>query len=253
MRAYLAFVKKEFLESVRTYKLLLVIVVFLFFGMLNPITAKITPELLSALMPEGMSITLADPSAADSWTQFYKNMAGMQIIIFIIMFSGMIANEISKSTLVNMLTKGLPRKAVILSKFTAALTIWTLSYCLCFFVTYGYTLYLLPGELPNLFFASFCMWLFGVLLIPVMLFGGVLFANIYGSLLLTGGFAVLLTLLNLIPKLQEWNPIKLSSDNMALLTNDLAAGDFGRSIAVTCVLIAAFLGGTLVLFDNKQI
>lgn len=72
MRAFLAMIKKEFLESIRTFKLLIVVLVFLLFGMLNPVTAKIMPKLLSSFLPEGMTVTLAAPHAIDSWIQFYK-------------------------------------------------------------------------------------------------------------------------------------------------------------------------------------
>lgn len=62
MRAFLAMIKKEFLESIRTFKLLIVALVFLLFGMLNPVTAKIMPKLLSSFLPEGMTVTLAAAS-----------------------------------------------------------------------------------------------------------------------------------------------------------------------------------------------
>jgi ABC-2 type transport system permease protein len=66
MKSFIAFSKKELIESVRTYKLMIVLSVFLLFGMLNPITAKITPELLKEFMPEGIIITLPSPSSIDS-------------------------------------------------------------------------------------------------------------------------------------------------------------------------------------------
>lgn len=252
MRAFIAFTKKEFVESVRTYKLLIVFSVFLLFGMLNPVTAKITPEILSAFMPEGVTITLLDPSSIDSWVQFYKNMS-TQIIMFIIVFCGIVANELSKGTLVNMITKGLSRKTVILSKFTAIFMIWTLSYILCFAVTWAYTSYLLPGELQNIIFSASCMWLYGVLLIAVMLFGGVLFSNIYGSLLVTGGFAVLLMLLNIIPKMQKYNPHRLSSDNLGLLTNSISLSDLYMPIAICLLIIILVITLTLIVFNKKKI
>lgn len=252
MRAFIAFTKKEITESARTYKLLIIFAVFFLFGMLNPITAKIMPELLLSLLPEGMTVTLAEPSALDSWAQFYKNMS-TQLIIFVIVFSGIIANELSKSTLIVMLTKGLSRKTVILSKLTSATLIWTLGLLLCFATTYGYTIYLLPGKLPNIIFSVFCLWLFGVLLISVMLLGGVMFGNIYGSLLLTGGFSLLLMLLNIAPKLQKYNPYLLSSGNMSLLTSDMSTTDFSFSIVITCISILFILIGALMIFDKKAI
>lgn len=252
MRAFLAMIKKEFLESIRTFKLLIVVLVFLLFGMFNPVTAKIMPKLLSSFLPEGMTVTLATPHAIDSWMQFYKNMS-TQMILFIVVFSGIVANELSKGTLIHILTKGLSRKTVILSKFTAVVSMWTVSYLICFGTTFVYTMYLLPGELPNTVFSAFCMWLYGVLQISVMLLGGVLFGNIYGSLLLTGGFAGLLMLLNIAPKFAEYSPYLLSSGSVSLLTMDAGVSDFYVSIGVTIALILFFLSGSLVSFDKRQL
>lgn len=252
MRAFLAMTKKELMESLRTYKLLIVAAVFLLFGMLNPITAKIMPKLLSSFMPEGMTVTLSEPGAIDSWIQFYKNMS-TQLILFIIVFSGIVANELSRGTLINMLTKGLSRKTVILSKFTAAISIWTVSYLICFGTTFAYTMYLLPGELPNVAFSAFCMWLFGVLQISIMLLGGVMSGSIYGSLLLAGGFTGLLMVINMAPKLEKYNPYLLSSGSVSLLTSNIDISDFYVSICVTLVLIFFFIIGSIMLFDKKQI
>lgn len=252
MRAFLAMTKKEFLESLRTYRLLIVASVFLLFGMLNPITAKIMPKLLSSFMPEGMTVTLAEPGAIDSWIQFYKNMS-TQLILFIIVFCGIVANELSRGTLINMLTKGLSRKTVILSKFTAVISIWTVSYLICFGTTFAYTMYLLPGELPNVAFSALCMWLFGVLQISMMLLGGVLSGSIYGSLLLAGGFTGILMVINIAPKLEKYNPYLLSSGSVSLLTSNIDISDFYVSICVTLVLIFFFIIGSIMLFDKKQI
>lgn len=252
MRAFLAMTKKELMESLRTYKLLIVAAVFLLFGMLNPITAKIMPKLLSSFMPEGMMVTLSEPGAIDSWIQFYKNMS-TQLILFIIVFCGIVANELSRGTLINMLTKGLSRKTVILSKFTAVISIWTVSYLICFGTTFAYTMYLLPGELPNVAFSALCMWLFGVLQISMMLLGGVLSGSIYGSLLLAGGFTGLLMVISIAPKLEKYNPYLLSSGSVSLLTSNIDISDFYVSICVTLVLIFFFIIGSIMLFDKKQI
>ena len=75
MMAFIAFTKKEWMESVRTYKFFILITVFLLFGFMNPIIAKVMPELLASVLPEGMFITLAPPNAIDSWMQFFKNVS----------------------------------------------------------------------------------------------------------------------------------------------------------------------------------
>lgn len=113
MKAYFAFTQKELLESLRTYKLLIMIIVFMFFGMLGPLTAKLTPQILESLMPAGMQVTMGEPTAFDSWAQFFKNVSQMGFIVVAILFSGIMANEFNRGTLIHPLTKGLPRSTVI--------------------------------------------------------------------------------------------------------------------------------------------
>lgn len=254
MKSYIAFTKKEFCESFRTYKFFIMISVFLLLGLMNPITAKATPQLLKSLMPAGINITIKEPTALDSWTQFFKNVPQMGLIVLVIIFSGIMANEFSRGTLINMLTKGLSRSVVILSKFTMAAIVWTLSYIICFVVTYAYTAYFWSNDgIKNIVLSVFCLWLFGILLLAIIMLGGVLFKNSYGGLLFTGGLVVVLMLLNIAPKLQKYNPITLVSSNMALLTGDKVVSDFTASIAIGCFIIIAFISLAIMLFNKKQI
>jgi hypothetical protein len=69
------------LKSVQ-FKLLFMFMVFLLFGMVGPLTAKLTPQLLEALVPEGIQIIMAEPTALDSRAQFYKNVLAGFFILF---------------------------------------------------------------------------------------------------------------------------------------------------------------------------
>ncbi|MEA4890040.1 MAG: ABC transporter permease [Clostridiaceae bacterium] len=253
MRSYLAFTQKEFCEAARTYKLLIMAAVFALFGMMNPITAKITPQMLDALMPPEMKITLGEPTAMDSWAQFFKNVPQMGLIVLVIVFSGIMANEFSRGTLINVLTKGLARSTVILAKFTMSASLWTVSYVLCFGLTYIYTAYFWKNAAPpNLLFSVFCLWLFGVLLLASVILGGVLFKSNYACLLFTGGFVVVLFLINIIPQVQKYNPVGLAENNMPLLKNAMSA-DFAWPVALCCVMIIGFVGAAVALFNKKQL
>jgi len=254
MRAYIAFTKKEFCEFTRNYKLFIMACVFLILGMMNPLTAKIIPVLMENYMPEGIVINLGDPTALDSWMQFYKNVPQMGLIVLVIVFSGIMSNEFSRGTLVNMLTKGLPRRTVIFSKFTMAASIWTAAYALCFGVTYAYTAYFWSGDgVSNIWFSALCLWFFGIFLLSTIMLGGVIFKNNYGCLLFTGCIVVILSLINIVPKIAEYNPIALSSNNMALLTNEITPSDFLIPIIITFVLIITFIISSVLLFNKKQI
>ncbi|MGB4661087.1 MAG: ABC transporter permease [Mobilitalea sp.] len=254
MRAYLAFTKKEFCESLRTYKIVIMAAVFLLLGVMNPATAKLTPLLLEKFMPEGIKITLGAPTALDSWAQFYKNVPQMGLIVLVILYSGIISNEFLHGTLINMLTKGLSRSIVIISKFTMAVLTWSASYALCFVVTYGYTAYFWSGEgIHHIIFAAICLWIFGIVLLSVIIFSGVLYKNSYGCLLFTGGFVMFLLLINIIPKAKEYNPISLVSNNMALLSGDRLVSDFTFPIIISVIIILGMVALAIPIFNKKQL
>ena len=170
MRAYLAFTKKELFEFTKTYKLLLLVTVFLIFAFMNPVVAKFTPDLMELLMEEGIKISLPEPTIFDSWSQFFKNTTQMGLIVLVIIFSGLISNELSKGTLINMLTKGLSRKTVVLSKFTSSTLVWTLAYFLSALVTFLYSmLFWKDTQVENLLFSLTLVWVFGVFLISAII------------------------------------------------------------------------------------
>ena len=82
MRGYTKKKKKEGTEHLRTYRIFILLTVFFLFGMMSPLAAKLLPQILASAMPEGISITLPDPSAIDSWSQFFKNISKF-ILIFL--------------------------------------------------------------------------------------------------------------------------------------------------------------------------
>lgn len=254
MKAYFAFTQKELLESLRTYKLLIMIIVFMFFGMLGPLTAKLTPQILESLMPAGMQVTMGEPTAFDSWAQFFKNVSQMGFIVVAILFSGIMANEFNRGTLIHPLTKGLPRSTVIFSKFTVASMIWTISYLISFGLSYGYTKYFWDSDgVLNLPFAIFCLWLFGIMFLAVILLGGVIFKSSYGCLMFIGAFIVTLFLLNILPKLQKYNPIGLTSKNMSLLAGDIIPKDLMAMAIVSIGIIILSIFTAIRVFNKKQI
>lgn len=255
MTAFIAFCKKEFLESVRSYKLLILLASFAFFGFLNPLLAKLLPELLSGLdMGNGMIFTVPEPSAMDSWGQFFKNISQMGVIVLAIVFSGIMAAEFSKGTLINVLTKGMKRRTVIFSKLAVAALLWTTSYLITLLITYAYNLYFWGAEtLPHALLAFLCPWAYGLLLISLMIIGGVCFKSIYGSLLTVFGAILLMSLINISPKLHKYNPITLSGDTLNLISGYKIPADYIPALSISIALTAVLIVASIVLFNRKQI
>lgn len=254
MNGFCAFFKKEWLEGMRTYKLWIMLVVFCIFGIMSPLFAKITPELLKSLATEGMQITISTPTALDSYMQFFKNVSQMGVIIVLLIFSGSLPSELSKGTLIPVLTKGLSRNAVIAAKFSYITLVWTLSYGCSFLITYVYTILMFPTmPMENLIFSVMCLWLFGCFLISVSIFASVLVKGNYGGLLLTAVCFACLLIVNMVPSVRAFNPATLMSDTSAMLDNTYVISDIYPAIIISGVLCVVCQGLAMLVFRKKQV
>lgn len=242
MRQYTVFLKKEMLEFTRTYRLLILFAVFMIIGIMDPLTAKLMPYLLENFMPDGMAVSIPDPAAIDSWTQFYKNVPQMGLIVVVLLFAGIVSSEYTNSTLVNMLTKGLRPHTITLSKVTVALAMWTGAYWCCFLITYGYTEYYWDqSECSNIFFAALCLWLFGVVVVTGVTAASSFFKNFYGSLIVIGMVTAVMYMISLAPAARKYDPLSLATGNTGLLNGTAAPADLRWSIIIALLLSIAFV------------
>lgn len=254
MRNYIAFTKKELLESTRTYKLLIMLIAFFVFGIMSPLAAKLMPDIIGAAMPEGMTVSLGEPSAIDAWSQFFKNISQICLIITMIIFSGTLSAELSKGTLVNLLTKGLPRGTVILSKFTGMFIVWTLSYALSFIMAWVYTMYLFPGDQQsNLLFSVFCQWLYVIFLLSVLLFAATLMKSSYGCLLATVSATGALGLLYYSTELRKYTPTFLAVNNLTLLEGTVEASTLSYAVAASVICTVIMIIASVLVFRKRQL
>lgn len=251
MNAFLVFMHKELLEQARTYKTAIMLAVFALFGMLSPLLAKIMPDVLASA---GLAISLPEPSWIDAYAQFFKNMTQMGLCVLLLVFSGTVSAEVSRGTLINVLSKGVSRSTVILAKYAAALFLWTASYLTSLLLCQIYTSYLF-GSIPagQLAFSLLCLWLFGVFVLALLLAASTLVNGNYAGLLLTGGALVGLLMLNLFPVLARFSPIALASQNVALLQNTVSARQLLPNVASSLLLVPLLLLLALRAFARKQL
>lgn len=253
MRGYFAFSKKEFLENMLNYRLLILLIVFLIFGMLSPFIAKFTPELIAAFAPD-MQILNMEPTAFNSWEQFYKNISGVGFSAFIILFGSLLANEYAKGTLILMLTKGMSRSAVIFSKFTVSAVMISICYWISFAVSFGYTKYLWQDiTLPNTVFAAFFLWIIGFMYLGILMFGCVLFKQTFTSILFTGGIIAVMSLFGTLKQMKRFNPFILTTKNIDLLSGTAVISEFTIPAIVAIIIALAFLIASVILFNKKQL
>lgn len=254
MKGYLAFTKKEFTEQLRTFKWLIVFSVFFVFGMMSPLFAKLMPEIFAGMKVEGIEIIIPEPTVMDAYSQFFKNITQMGILVLLLVFGGTISNELTRGTLINVLAKGLPRHTVILSKYTAAVALWTVGYLLAAATTYGYTVYLFENvAVENLVFSLFCLWLFGCFIISLIFLSSTIAAGNFGGLILSAAALLVMLMINILPKAVKFNPITLASKNVALISGAQAVNGLMITVWITCALTIGCLIISMVLISKRKL
>ena len=256
MRSLIAFMKKEFTEQLRSGRLMILGLLFVLFGIMNPAIAKLTPWLFEtmadSLAESGMIVTDVKVSAMDSWVQVFKNVP-MGLVAFILLESSIFTKEYSSGTLVLSLTKGLERYKVIVSKTIVLTVLWSVGYLLCFGITYGYSAYFWDNSVAqNLIFSVVCWWIFGLMVIALM----VLFSTVAKSntsvLLGTGGVVLASYLVGLLPKCSKYLPTFLTDGN-SLIYGLAEAKAYMPSLIIAIAASIICFAISIPIFNKKQL
>lgn len=256
MKPLLSFLKKEYLEAARTGKLIFLILLFVMFGIMNPAIAKLTPwmmEMLSDTMAEsGLIVTSVQVDAMTSWTQFFKNIP-IALIAFVLIFSDIFTKEYKSGTLLLLLTKGLSRCKIVLSKTVLLLSLWSFAYGLCFAITYGYNAYFWDNSIAHSLFSSAAIWwLFGIWVICLVVLFSSLLQNNTGVILCTGASTLLAYLLSILPKAKAYSPAMLMNAN-PILTGSEGTDAYRKAILVAAALCIACIAVSIPIINKKQL
>lgn len=256
MKSFIAFLKKEILDSMRSGKFIVLGIMFLLFGVMNPAIAKLTPwlfELLSdSLEQEGIIMTTVEVNAITSWTQFFKNIP-IALIVFVLVYSNSFTKEYESGTLVLVLTKGVSRFKVVIAKAVLMLSFWTVGYFACFVTTYTYNAFFWDNSIAvGLMTAAINWWLLGVLVICLVVLFSTLSRNQIGVLLGTGGIVMVSYLAGMFPKIGEFMPTFLMN------ARDIITGMESSDVYVKAIVSSAFmcvfcLAISIPVMNKKQI
>ena len=260
MRGYIVFLKKELVEAAKTYKLIVLGAVFLIFGLMSPLFAKMMPEIMKWAMASDpatagidLSSLFTDPKALDAWAQFYNNIGQIGLIVLVIVFSGMLSAEISRGTLTIILTKGLTRCSAILAKFSSAVLVWTVCLSAAFFTSWGYTVYFFPGEsLPHIGYAIFILWVYGLFLLALTTLAAALTKSTIFCMLTVGCAVVFLMLVNIIPYVSKYNPYTLAGLPISLIADTITVRSTIPALVTAFILIIITLLLAVISFDRTK-
>lgn len=256
MKTLTAFMKKEFLEHLRSGRLLILGLIFLLLGVMNPAVAKLTPWLFEMMADDlaqsGMVVTPVTITAMDSWVQFFKNIP-IGLIAFVLLESSIFTKEYQSGTLVLSLTKGLPRWQVVAAKSAMLLLLWTIGYWLCYGVTWGYNAYFWDNAVAqNLTSAAAYWWLFGLWTVALLTFFSALASANTGALAGTGCVVLASYLSGLFPKLARYSPTALTGGN-ALIHGTAQSTDCMPAVLIAILTGAACFAGAVAVFNRRRL
>jgi len=232
----LALLKKELMEYLKTSKFIVLIALFAFFAFMSPLLARYINEILG-LVSTDINISLPDPTYADAWLQYYKNMSSLCLIVFMIIVTGTVAQEKNKGSIMLVLTKKVSRFQFIIAKFLAAIIIYTILFLVSLIISAAYTYFLFDQFVySGLALSLVLMWMMGIFYATMAILASVIAkspttAALYGFV----GYAVF-NLLNIATGLQKYNPAGASS-----LVNSILMGASSNIDNWIC-LGATFLG-----------
>lgn len=239
------FLKKEFKEILKTYKIWVVPLVFIFFGFMSPIATKLLPRILESQMKaQQIAFKMPVPSAVDAFSQYFKNLSQIGALAVILLSMGIVSEEKAKGTLHLILTKPLSRSSVILSKFIAQSALVTFSVSMGAAACYFYTLVLFKQGNLSLFAQSVVLYeAYYVLLIAITLLFSTLFSNQIAAAGLSLIFFFGLTILPAINQaMAEYSPYVLTviADNILKKTEVFSKSGWPL-VASAALAIAALL------------
>lgn len=161
--------KKELLEHLKTYRLLIVVGVLFTFGLSAPLLLAYLPQIMR-LSGSAANIQLPTFTGADALQSYLNSLGQIGLLTAILVGMGTIAQERERGTAALVLTKAVGIGPFVLAKFLGLAAIVTLGLLAGAAGCFGYTLVLFgPASFSN--FASACLlaWLYLMMALAVTL------------------------------------------------------------------------------------
>lgn len=244
---------KELREQVRTMRLVVVVAVFAIFGLLSPVVARYTREIVEAVGGGQFGGMIPDPTVADAVIQLTKNVGQFGVVIAILVAMGAVAAEKERGTAGFILTKPVTRVAFIVAKVVAIGSLLALALAVAGALAWVYTAILFE-PLPVAGFAAAV----GLLWLSLAVFAALTFlaSVVAPSGIVAGGIGfgafVLAGILSALPGIGAYLPTSLwgAADQLAVgVVPDPLLGPVLFNVAV----VAAAIGLAAAVFRRQEL
>lgn len=253
MRSVWIFYQKEILESLRSYKLLWIPVVFIILGIMQPLTTYYMPEILKASgnVPPGLLEGYVIPGAAVVMSQALGQYGSMGMLVLALATMNSLSGERHSGTVEMVLVRPLTPATLVIAKWAALLTLLMIALGLGA-IAAGYYIEQLIGTLSwstVLAAASiYGLWLLCAVSMT-LLFSAFLRAPVaaFLGLLLTAGLALAH---GLLPSWLDWSPAALPDLSAQVLLQAGSVSLMGPCLSAGVLILICIAGASLMIRRN---
>lgn len=252
MDGFGVFLRKELREGWRTSRIPVIVVIFFAFGLMSPLLAKYTPELLKSL-GGSVQIIVPPPQVSDAVDQFLKNVGQDGIIVAILLAMGVVAREKERGTAAFVLTKPVSRPAFLAAKLGGLVATLGVGVAVAAAATYIYTALLFTPLSAGGFILSCLLVLLSILVYAAITF---LASTLVSSSLPAAGIGLaawlLLSLLGALPKIGDFTPGGLIAPARAIVLGTTPE-HLGQSLLGTSILIVVSVVLAWLSFRSQEL
>jgi ABC-2 type transport system permease protein len=253
MSQFIILFKKEWLELIRSKKLLIMIVLLLFVSISSPILAKLIPSIFKNI--EGIGpINIPESTWKDAVDQFVKNANQFVGLVIVFMFAGAIAEEKNKKTLEIVLTKPISRASFLLAKFLSGSLLITICMTIGSVIFYYYAVSIFGSfSLQNFVFLAVVLHILFSVILALTIFASTI-ANTQIIAIAIAFFVeiVSLAVLPYIDAIKNYLPTYVSSNYKEMMING-EFQNFMPSIYTSLVLIFLFIASSILIFKRQEV
>jgi ABC-2 type transport system permease protein len=251
MSVFVAF-RKEWIELIRSYRLLVAAIVLLFFGLTSPVLAKFTPELMNLIPTGGITIQMPPPTVMDAVGQYVKNTSQFSVLLALLLTMGVVAQEKDKGTAAMLLVKPLPRSAFLGAKFLGLAVMFAICLAVAGLGAYYYTLLLFQGlNVVYWLVLNLFLFVYVLVIVAVTLFCSTLMKSQIAAGGLALGLIVVASALGSLLRLGKYLPGELISWGMRLMQGDTTAA--WVALGVSLGLIVVSLLASSLVFRTQEL
>src|SRR5690625_1149297 len=249
--------RKEMLEMIRNYKVLLIPIVCVLLGVMEPVSAYYMPEILDTLggLPEGTILEMPTPTGTEVLMKVLSNYGMLGVLILVLGAMGVVSAERQSGVAGMVMMKPVPYSSYIISKWAGLVTITLISLFIGYVASWYYTSLLIETVAFERIFQSvviYSIWLVFVVTLTLF-FSTIMKGNSSVAFVTIFVVFAISTVTSILGKYMEWSPATMTEHaGQVLLSGELDVS-FLLAFITTIAIIIVVLISSINIFKHKEL